>query len=331
MKSNIKNLKKVTLEEQKQIEEAFEKICDCIATSALNLANNGSYSIDATIKEIKKLNDLLNEFLNNRIFLTLKRTNINIENLESKILKDTVVKTLNANPTSECIEFFKSPLNIGYLKLLGKKELLNKQGITVVPLENLLKSIEDEINKDIMSEIEINHAETISIYLYLFSNRIANRKLIINYVDSYGKDLAKVLTEKYLLVYENAISKMQSKIKNGTVTVKNSALLNKDSLIQAQMAYGLIGHRVWFILPFLLCHCNNGICSFEMSTSFDLKDQVYTLLNDFLNIPTFAAILGKEPLSEEEIKAIEEKTNNHEIKNYDEASAILLGLRKKEK
>ena len=39
---------------------------------------------------------------------------------------------------------------------------------------------------------------------------------------------------------------------------------------------------------------------------------------------------AKESLNEEEIKAIEEITSNHEIKNYDEMAAILLKLRKKD-
>ena len=63
----------------------------------------------------------------------------NTETLEKNILKNTVVRTLDANPTTNFIDFFKNPLNIGYLKLLGKKELLETQDITVAPLEKLLK------------------------------------------------------------------------------------------------------------------------------------------------------------------------------------------------
>ena len=141
MENNIKNLKKVTLEEQKQIEESFEKICADVATAALKWANNSSFVLDDAVKDTKNLNALLNEFFYARIFLLLKHCSINIETLEKNILKNTVVRTIDANPTTNFIDFFKNPLNIGYLKLLGKKELLETQDITVAPLEKLLKNI----------------------------------------------------------------------------------------------------------------------------------------------------------------------------------------------
>ena len=199
MENNIKNLKKVTLEEQKQIEESFEKICADVAIAALKWANHSSFVLDDAVKDTKSLNALLNEFFYARIFLLLKHCSINIETLEKNILKNTVVRTLDANPTTNFIDFFKNPLNIGYLKLLGKKELLETQDITVAPLEKLLKNIEDEVNQKVLEEIEISYGETIYDYLKVLSNRIANKKLIINYINFYGEDLAKVLNEKYLL------------------------------------------------------------------------------------------------------------------------------------
>ena len=221
MENNIKNLKKVTLEEQKQIEESFEKICADVAIAVLKWANHNSFVLDDAVKDTRNLNALLNEFFYARIFLLLKHCSINIETLEKNILKNTVVRTLDANPTTNFIDFFKNPLNIGYLKLLGKKELLETQDITVAPLEKLLKNIEDEVNQKVLEEIEISYGETIYDYLKVLSNRIANKKLIINYINFYGEDLAKVLTEKYLLAYQNAINQMQTKLEEKTVTVND--------------------------------------------------------------------------------------------------------------
>ena len=330
MENNIKNLKKVTLEEQKQIEESFEKICADVATAALKWANNSSFVLDDAVKDTKNLNALLNEFFYARIFLLLKHCSINIETLEKNILKNTVVRTLDANPTTNFIDFFKNPLNIGYLKLLGKKELLETQDITVAPLEKLLKNIEDEVSQKVLEEIEISYGETIYDYLKVLSNRIANKKLIINYINFYGEDLAKVLTEKYLLAYQNAINQMQSKLEEKTVTVNDCTILNMEPLAQAQTAYGRVVQHIWLVLPPFQCNYNDGKCSFELSKSFDLKDKVYNFLTDFLSAPTFVSSLGKEGLNEEEIKAIEKITNNREIKNYDEAAAILLYLRRKD-
>ena len=73
------------------------------------------------------------------------------------------------------------------------KELYNKE---------YLKNIEDKVNQKVLEEIEISYGETIYDYLKVLSNRIANKKLIINYINFYGEDLAKVLTEKYLLAYQ---------------------------------------------------------------------------------------------------------------------------------
>lgn len=330
MENNIKNLKKVTLEEQKQIEESFEKICADVAIAGLKWANNSSFVLDDAVKDTRSLNALLNEFFYARIFLLLKHCSINIETLEKNILKNTVVRTLDANPTTNFIDFFKNPLNIGYLKLLGKKELLETQDITVAPLEKLLKIIEDEVNQKVLEEIEISYGETIYDYLKVLSNRIANKKLIINYINFYGEDLAKVLTEKYLLAYQNAINQMQSKLEEKTVTVNDCTILNMEPLAQDQTAYGRVVQHIWLVLPPFQCHYNDGKCSFELSKSFDLKDKVYNFLTDFLSAPTFVSSLGKEGLNEEEIKAIEKITNNREIKNYDEAAAILLNLRKKD-
>lgn len=330
MEKNIKNLKKVTLEEQTQIEEAFEKICAYVAQAALEWANHSSYISDGVIKEIKKLNDLLNEFLNVRFSMLLKRCGINIENLEKDILKDTIVRTLNANPTSTFTDFFGNHLNIGYLKLLGKKELFEAHGITVAPLEKLLENIEDEVNQDVIGEIEIHYAEAIYAYLNTLSNRIANRKQIINYINSYGEDLVRILTEKYLLAYPKVINQMQSKLEEETVAVSDCTILNKEPSAQAKAAYGRVAERMWFVFPPFQCHCNGGKCTFELSKPFDLKDKVYDFLNNSLSAPTFVSFLGKESLNEEEIKAIEEITSNHEIKNYDEMVAILLKLRKKD-
>ena len=87
MENNIKNLKKVTLEEQKQIEESFEKICADVAIAALKWANNNSFVLDDAVKDTRNLNALLNEFFYARIFLLLKHCSINIETLEKNILK----------------------------------------------------------------------------------------------------------------------------------------------------------------------------------------------------------------------------------------------------
>ena len=62
MENNIKNLKKVTLEEQKQIEESFEKICADVAIAGLKWANNSSFVLDDAVKDTRSLNALLNEF-----------------------------------------------------------------------------------------------------------------------------------------------------------------------------------------------------------------------------------------------------------------------------
>ena len=69
MENNIKNLKKVTLEEQKQIEESSEKICADVAIAALKWANNNSFVLDDAVKDTRQAYSDKVRFRNNQKFI----------------------------------------------------------------------------------------------------------------------------------------------------------------------------------------------------------------------------------------------------------------------
>lgn len=336
----------ISIEEQNKIEMLLSRIFEGIRVEVQHEYNNKGFNSDEATTIYRKmlanseLNSLINKLVEARINNLIKQAGIDdekVEQIRNDILIASLEKFLSENSSPGTFASFGNSLNIACLKLMGKQDLLAKKDISIRTLNNII----DELSSN-LSSITINMINKLAIlnncYDAIFNKTIASLTLYLeckenenHYLTDYVGALNEILENKYREEYKKTI---QAAYKTARKEKLQKCRKTKDFVlkrISADVAYSRA-----------LEVCNQKIkksylgfnksddCCFTIPKKDIVSKNVSDALKSKLDVYTFISNLGRKPLTLEEIKAVEEKVHNYEIKNFDEAATILLNLRKKD-
>ena len=337
----------ISSDEQKEIETMLSNVCLCLETSAKYDVRKKALS-DEEVRLISSkkaaasdLNRLIYKLIYQRIRELIKQVGFDEEKTRKDILFQTFVKFLDKNPSEDKVAFFHDTLNIAILKLMGKRELLEQKGIEIKPLNETFNEL---LNSEWRWRYYIRgyYTEVQGVYENLSKQIIENIVLTLEakenasgYVSNYIKALDVILERKNREEYKKTIYAIYKLIRKEKLTkhgkVSGAAVKRVPAVKAYRRALNIYDNQmleISNIMPGLIY--GNNKYYFDLSQTENINLLAFELLREDLNAPTFASNLGREALTLEEIRVIEENISNHEIKNYDEAAAILLNLRKKD-
>ncbi len=336
----------ISIEEQNKIEMLLSRIFEGIRVEVQHEFNNKGFNSDeATIIYRKmlansELNSLINKLVEARINNLIKQAGVDdekVEQIRNDILIASLEKFLSENSSPKTFASFGNSLNIACLKLTGKQDLLAKKGISIRMLDNIIDELSSNLSSIMINMI--NRLATLdNCYDAIFNKTIASLTLYLeckenenHYLTDYVGALNEIIENKYCEEYKKTIQMAYK-------------TLRKEKLRKCRKTKDFVLKRISADAAYsrALEVCNTKIkksylgfnksddCCFKISKKDIVSKNVSDTLKSKLDVYTFISNLGRKPLTLEEIKAVEEKVHNYEIKNFDEAAAILLNLRRKD-
>ena len=287
-----------------------------------------------------ELENLINELIEERINNLINQAGIDeekIEQIRHDVLMASLEKFFRENSSSKTFASFSDPLIMSYLKLIGKQELLANNGTSIKPFSNIIDELSLSIGWPSMMSIMPNNMFALeNCYDTILNKTIGNLALYLEckekedrYLANYIEALNRILESKYREEYKKTIQAVYKAIRKEKLIKKRSGGLTVKRL-PAYVAYnGVVETCNNKIKTSNLGFNKSGSCCFSISKEDVNKETISDVLEKRLDAYTFTSNLGREALTLEEIKAIEEKIHNNEVEDYEEEITVLLNLRKK--
>lgn len=336
----------ISVDEQNKIEMLLKEIFEAIRIEALHefskkeLNPKENLLIYRKVQANFELESLIDELIETRINNLMNKAGLDddkIEQIRNDVLTAFLEKIFRENFSPKIFISFGESFTMACLKLVGKQQLLATRGISIKSFDNIINEL--CFNTD-LSSAAINTVNNMfdfeNCYSRILNKMISNLALYLEckekeagYLADYIVALNKILESKYREEYKKTIQVVYKEARKERL-IKGSKTGFMVRRAPACIAYiCVVGTCDNKIKTPNLGFSNSGEGVFKVYKEAADKGIISDVLEKRLDAYTFVSNLGREALTLEEIKAVEEKIHNNEVEHYEEEITILLNLRKK--
>lgn len=336
----------ISVDEQNKIEMLLKEIFEAIRIEAIHefskkeLNSKENLLIYRKVQANSELESLIDELIETRINNLMNKAGLDddkIEQIRNDVLTAFLEKIFRENSSPKIFISFGEPFTMACLKLVGKQQLLANRGISMKPFDNIINEL--CFNTD-LSSAAINMVNNMfdfeNCYSRILNKMIRNLALYLEckekeagYLADYIVALNKILESKYREEYKKTIQVVYKEIrKERLIKMSKTGFMVRrlPSCVAYNCVVGTCDNKIK--IP-NLGFSNSGEGVFKVFKEATDKKIISDVLEKRLDAYTFVSNLGREALTSEEIKAVEEKIHNNEVEHYEEEITILLNLRKK--
>lgn len=336
----------ISVDEQNKIEMLLEEIFEAIRIEALHefsqkeLNSKENLLIYRKVQANSELEGLINELIEARINNLMNKAGLDddkIEQIRNDVLTAFLEKIFRENSSPKIFISFGEPFTMACLKLVGKQQLLANRGISMKSFDNIINELCFNTG---LSSAAINMVNNMvdfeNCYSRILNKMINNLALYLEckekaagYLADYIVALNKILESKYREEYKKTVQVVYKEIRKERLIKRSKTgfmVRRVPSCLAYNCAVGTCDNKIK--IP-NLGFSNSGEGVFKVFKEDADKEIISDVLKKRLDAYTFVSNLGREALTSEEIKAVEEKIHNNEVVDYEEEITILLNLRKK--